>query len=83
MVIGLCLTAEALAAAIIPSVALSTWLIVLALGRIEPLIFPTPLLFAIEFLRTLPEAGPAVLLTLSRRAVRGREDGVVVMCSFC
>ena len=80
---GLCLATEAFAAAIIPSVALSTWLIVLALGRIEPLTFPIPLLVATEFFRTLPEAVPAVLLVLSRLPVRGREDGVVVMCNFC
>ena len=60
-----------------PIVAASTWLKVLARGRIVEV-----LLLAIEFLRTrpLPLGAPA---TLSLRPLRGRADGVVVECNFC
>ena len=75
--------AEELAAAIMPSVALSTWLIVFARGRIDAAPVATLLLLATEFLRTLPEPFAAVLLALSRLPFLGREDGVVVICNFC
>lgn len=39
---------------------------------------PPEVLLATEFLRTRPD--PALL---SRRPALGREDGVVVECSFC
>ena len=59
-----------------PIVAASTWLNVLARGRMAgPLV-------AIEFFLTRPEplAPPA---TLSLRPARGRAEGVVLECSFC
>jgi hypothetical protein len=58
-------------------VAASTWLKVLARGRIAGV-----LLLATEFFLTRPEplVPPA---TLSLRPARGRADGVVVECSFC
>lgn len=66
----------------IPRAAWSMWLMVLALGR-------TLLgLLAMEFFRTrlAPEAAPVATPAapvLSLRPLRGREDGVDVMCSFC
>lgn len=61
-----------------PRAEASTWLMVFALGRIEPLASG---LFAVEFLRTLEDPLGAVLLVLSLR--RARDEGGVVMCSFC
>ena len=67
------LGAEEFAAAIIPIVAPSTWLIVLALGLM--LLFPP---FATEFLRILLVPAPAPLV-LSLLVFRGRGAGVVVI----
>lgn len=66
--------AEELVAPIIPSVAVSTWLMVLARGRMVLVA-----LVATEFFLTLAFA--TALLVLSLRF--GLEDGVVVKCSFC
>lgn len=60
---------------IMPTVALSMWLKVLARGRIVWVGVA-----AIEFLRTLAFVTPAAL---SRRPFLGLEDGVVVECNFC
>lgn len=54
---------------------------VFALGRGCAAPIPDPATPAVEFLRT--RVGPAAPLTLSRRPLRGREDVVLVMCSFC
>lgn len=40
-------------------------------------------LLAMEFLRTRLAPPGAAAPVLSRRPFLGREDGVVVMCSFC
>lgn len=60
------------------------WLIVFARG-LCPLVpvaeEPMPLPVAIEFLRTLPLE--TALLTLSRLPLLGRDEVVLVMCSFC
>ena len=53
---------------------------VFALGRIEELPVPAELL-AMEFLRTLADPLPAVLLALSLRLAL--DDGGAVMWSFC
>ena len=75
-----CLEADELVAASIPRVALST-LIVFARGRI---VLPAaPPAFTVEFFRTLPAAVAVVLLVLSRLPFLGREEGVVVIWSFC
>ena len=58
---------EEFPAASIPSVVLSTWLIVFALGRITPATVVFEALFAIEFLRILAELAGVALLVLSRR----------------
>ena len=61
---------------------------VFARGRIDP--FPAvvpaivPALFAVEFLRILPDTVvPEVLAVLSRLPPFVRVEGVVVMWSFC
>lgn len=71
------------AAASIPRVALSTWLIVLALGRIELAPEAPEVLFTIEFLRTFADPPGATLLALSRLEPRCRDAGNAVKCSFC
>lgn len=58
-----------------PTAELSTWPVVFARGRTE---FG---LLATEFLRT--RLAPVAALILSLRPFLGREDGGVVMCSFC
>ena len=81
----LCLPAEVLAAAIMPSVEPSTWLMVLARGRAAPDAAPAvpAALLATEFFRTLPP-GPLTPVPLElSRLPRGLDDGVAVMCSFC
>lgn len=65
-----------MAAASSPRVVLSTWLMVLARGLIPT--FPP---FATEFLRTRP--GPPPLVLSRRLLFLGRDEGVVVMWSFC
>lgn len=60
-----------------PTVPPPTWLMVLARGLMLLLLLLLVPPLAIEFLRTLE------LLVLSLRAFLGRDDGVVVMCSFC
>ena len=76
----------ALAAAIICMAAPSTWLMVFALGLMEAALVPAAAAAAAPgpatlFFRTRPAPGVAPL-ALSRR-LRGRDDGVVVWCSFC
>lgn len=73
------LPTERLAAPSMPKPPPSMWLIVFARGR-GPVFMDDPMLL-VEFLRTRL-ALPEMLLVLSRR-LRGREEGVVVMCSFC
>ena len=60
-----------------PREEVSTWLMVLARGRIEAFPLRAAALLTVEFLRTLPVAVPE--LVLSRRPLRGRGDGVVVV----
>src|SRR5204863_85018 len=74
------------AAANIPRVAPSTWLIVLALGRTNGTPGapePPPILLATDDFRTLPGPLPLTLLVLSRLPALGLDDGVLDMWSFC
>ena len=63
----------------------STWLMVLALGRMLELalvaVVAVVAVLATLFLRARLAPG-TVPLALSRR-LRGRDEGVVVWCSFC
>lgn len=74
--------ADRLAALDMSIVLASTWLMVFARGRIVAApcpLGPPELAFAAEFLRTLPEAGPVVLLVLSLLPPRGLEEAAAVM----
>ena len=64
-----------------PRADLSTWLMVFALGRMDP--GPEPAGMAIEFFRTRAEVPVATLVVLSLLPALPREDGGAVMCSFC
>ena len=61
----------------------STWLIVFALGLIEAFAAAAAAALVPAMLFFLARLwGGAALAVLSRR-LRGREDGVLVWCSFC
>ena len=61
----------------------STWLIVFALGLIEAFAAAAAAAFVPAMLFFLARLWTGAALAVLSRRLRGREEGVVVWCSFC